>query len=1122
MLDTMNDLSRLDRSELTNPTALHLDRTTVVPVFLPDCRMALSIESNYVSESPCYLLSSHEPTQLESSAVLASPITRSSQLFPCNGPLSSSPLRESSHSIQTTESKPHSLTAHMSLLHGIDQSGFHLLNHAKNESDSAVESPIKHPNEHPQPKGQNDSEVHSHRGSKENALQWGSGEPVHKIFSPVPSTLWSPVSCPSPSLRPLGQVHVRTHRTTDRDVAFADTTAHCNFHSTDANMVSISALSRNPIPEIHPHLSPNLPRKEGANGTHCTQYTHPTSSTVEAITMRLQTLSSPPETHDELHVFTGFSNSGPAGTEEPPSLEVSSETQRAMESSDSTPPSTGNGSQRNPGSKQTGQFSSVGENPGYESEKFHPSSPTTKWVPHLCNNNMDKDGLMKHGRPFEHIIKASESYQIDAAESSDLCPSSPQTPNAYNECGQPDKAERAASLTGSEPHSSAEDSDEGMSMARFEQMTNSVQPDKAGLFFCHLCEFTGCSRQEFQDHLRSHYDYKCMKCDYTSRTEGRLKRHLKDFHSEIPPENFSGKAIKPIRSKLQRCKQCDFMTETKDEFWRHLRVHIKEDKRLECNLCCFVTEYKHHLEYHMRNHMGSKPYKCPKCNYECVNKSMLNSHMKSHSNVYPYRCANCHYATKYCHSLKLHLAKNGHKPAVVLNADGSLPSYDNTSELMSLRRGPNIRQISARGQSNSSPDSMNDQKLAGHPDIQNTLSNSATGMITFGENLAVRHFGNSGTVQSNDGGANHVISPDPLLFSPCLSFPFPFTNATVPHFPALTFSNPLLGPSGLFPSLINQSKLVHPLSEPSGLLPHPALSANLLPLDKHTISNVSVSSLPNLNGPPFPYPDPSVMAAILAAMQHNSTNHGVSLAPVLTQSIIPTHVTAPSSRSTQYLCQTTLSPLKLGVVTQVTSPTTPQPPLQVPLSRNSERGFTQPTSEVVQKQDPNTRLNLVEKDSPTELTMKEQRSPVKSENTDAEYALDLSSKIHTQWISQSEYARPSTSPQFRDSRTAVRPNGSRKRLRRFRSAHRIRNGVGKQFSTACSASTSSDSTDQEDRTHFDYECRFCEIRFRHRALYDIHMGFHSHADPYLCNRCGHHSRDPVDFFIHLGQMAHYS
>ncbi|KAF8572458.1 hypothetical protein P879_00707 [Paragonimus westermani] len=756
-------------------------------------------------------------------------------------------------------------------------------------------------------------------------LQWCGGDPVHKIFSPVPSTLWSPVPCPSPSLKPLGQLHVRTHPTSDLDDTHAETTVQCNFRSNDVSVMSTSALSKNPNPATLSYLSPNLSRKENANVVHCTQYTHSNPSTVEALTMRLQSLGSPPETHDELHVFTRFSNSGPAGTEEPASLEVSSETQRAMESSDSTPPSIGNSSQRNPCKKQTDQFPSVDENPGYGSNKFHRSSPTIKWAPHLYNNNMDKEG-----------IKASESYQIDAAESSDLCPLSPQTPNTYIECGQPDKAERATSLTGSDPHSSAEDSDEGMSMARFEQMTNSVQPDKTGLFFCHLCEFTGCGRQEFQDHLRSHYDYKCMKCDYTSRTEGRLKRHLKDFHSEIPPENFSGKAIKPIRSKLQRCKQCDFMTETKDEFWRHLRVHIKEDKRLECNLCCFVTEYKHHLEYHMRNHMGSKPYKCPKCNYECVNKSMLNSHMKSHSNVYPYRCANCHYATKYCHSLKLHLAKNGHKPAVVLNADGSLPSYDNTSELMSLRRGPNIRQLSGRGQSNSSPDSIKDQKFVGYPNIQTTLSNSATGTITFGENLAVRHFVSPGTVHSNDGGANHVINSDSLSFSSCLSFPFPFTNTTAPPFPALTLSNPLLGPSGLFPSLINQSKLVQSLSEPSCLLPPPVLAANFLPLDKHTTSHVSLNSLPNLNGPPFPYPDPSVMAAILAAMQQNSATHCVSLAPVLTESMIPTHVLAPSNRSTQYLHQTTHSPLNLGVTTQATSPTTLQPPLQVSLSHNNE------------------------------------------------------------------------------------------------------------------------------------------------------------------------------------------
>ncbi|VDD74239.1 unnamed protein product [Mesocestoides corti] len=164
----------------------------------------------------------------------------------------------------------------------------------------------------------------------------------------------------------------------------------------------------------------------------------------------------------------------------------------------------------------------------------------------------------------------------------------------------------------------------------------------------------GKKRQEFQVHLRNHYDYHCPKCNYTSRTEGRLRRHMESFHSAVPPENFSGKSGKPAgKLKFQRCKQ--------------------SDRQLECTHCPFVTEYRHHLEYHIRNHLGSKPYKCTKCNYECVNKSMLNSHMKSHTNVYQYRCADCNYATKYCHSLKIHLTKQKHTQAVVLNVDGSLP-----------------------------------------------------------------------------------------------------------------------------------------------------------------------------------------------------------------------------------------------------------------------------------------------------------------------------------------------------------------------------------------------------------------------------------------------------------------
>ncbi|RUS88245.1 hypothetical protein EGW08_004011 [Elysia chlorotica] len=224
------------------------------------------------------------------------------------------------------------------------------------------------------------------------------------------------------------------------------------------------------------------------------------------------------------------------------------------------------------------------------------------------------------------------------------------------------------------------------SQHRFMNPMGLLEDENKDIYFCHLCSYSGKTKSDFDAHMSVHFEFNCPHCDYTSRTEGRLKRHIKDFHSDD-----SSRRSMPGRPKIYRCKQCPFSAKEKDKFWEHARSHIKEDKLLQCPKCSFVTEYKHHLEYHLRNHFGSKPFKCNKCNYSCVNKSMLNSHMKSHTNVYQYRCAECTYATKYCHSLKLHLKKYGHKPATVLNQDGSLPQgldVDASGLSVATKRGP--------------------------------------------------------------------------------------------------------------------------------------------------------------------------------------------------------------------------------------------------------------------------------------------------------------------------------------------------------------------------------------------------------------------------------------------------
>lgn len=53
-----------------------------------------------------------------------------------------------------------------------------------------------------------------------------------------------------------------------------------------------------------------------------------------------------------------------------------------------------------------------------------------------------------------------------------------------------------------------------------------------------------------------------------------------------------------------------------------------------------------------------------------------------------------------------------------------------------------------------------------------------------------------------------------------------------------------------------------------------------------------------------------------------------------------------------------------------------------------------------------------------------------------------------------------------------------------------------------------------------FECRHCRIIFPDCVLYTLHMGYHSHDDPFRCNKCGHVSDDHRQFFMHVARVAH--
>ena len=47
-----------------------------------------------------------------------------------------------------------------------------------------------------------------------------------------------------------------------------------------------------------------------------------------------------------------------------------------------------------------------------------------------------------------------------------------------------------------------------------------------------------------------------------------------------------------------------------------------------------------------------------------------------------------------------------------------------------------------------------------------------------------------------------------------------------------------------------------------------------------------------------------------------------------------------------------------------------------------------------------------------------------------------------------------------------------------------------------------------------YVCKYCDIAFSDSIMYSIHMGYHGFQNPFKCNYCGKECGDKVEFFLH--------
>lgn len=64
-------------------------------------------------------------------------------------------------------------------------------------------------------------------------------------------------------------------------------------------------------------------------------------------------------------------------------------------------------------------------------------------------------------------------------------------------------------------------------------LTSALPEGGAAVYQCTMCSYSATSRFHFQAHLNSHFDVKCTHCDFTARTEGKLRAHIRNAHSDV-------------------------------------------------------------------------------------------------------------------------------------------------------------------------------------------------------------------------------------------------------------------------------------------------------------------------------------------------------------------------------------------------------------------------------------------------------------------------------------------------------------------------------------------------------------------------------------------------------------
>nr|XP_023668819.1 zinc finger protein ZFAT isoform X1 [Paramormyrops kingsleyae] len=153
---------------------------------------------------------------------------------------------------------------------------------------------------------------------------------------------------------------------------------------------------------------------------------------------------------------------------------------------------------------------------------------------------------------------------------------------------------------------------------------------------------------------------KCPYCDcYFMRNGTDLQQHI-----------WAHEGIKPYK-----CLLCEYATRSKSNLKAHMNRHSTEKTHL-CDMCGKKFKSKCTLKSHKLMHTADgRQFKCTECDYTAVQQPQLLRHMEQHAAFKPFRCAHCHYSCNMSGSLKRHYNKK-HPDEQYCNVEPETPAAD--------------------------------------------------------------------------------------------------------------------------------------------------------------------------------------------------------------------------------------------------------------------------------------------------------------------------------------------------------------------------------------------------------------------------------------------------------------